>query len=64
MTEYLYDVETLKRILEEEGFGEIRVFGDRKLSLPEPDEERIFVSARNMRRPEEALPAGSERSNG
>ena len=47
--EYLYSVEELRSHLSDAGFGEIRVFGDKKLSPPENGEGRIFLAAKNLR---------------
>ncbi|MPM94892.1 hypothetical protein SDC9_142041 [bioreactor metagenome] len=43
--EYAYTVAELKAYLEEAGFENIRVFGDRKQRAPRPGEERVFFVA-------------------
>ena len=43
--EYAYRTEELTQWLAEAGFSQIEVYGDRKLSPPEPDEQRIFIAA-------------------
>jgi len=43
--EYAYRTEELTQWLAEAGFSQIEVYGDRKLSPPEPDEQRIFFAA-------------------
>lgn len=43
--EYAYTVRELIDWLAESGFADIRVFGDRSLDPPEPDELRIFIAA-------------------
>ena len=47
-TQYSYEPDDLVRVLTEEGFGDIRVMGERRESKPEPDEQRIFISGRRM----------------
>ena len=43
--EYAYRREELTQWLAEAGFSQIEVYGDRKLSPPEPEEQRIFIAA-------------------
>lgn len=43
--EYAYRVEELTQWLEEAGFVNIRVFGDRSLEPPQENEQRIFICA-------------------
>lgn len=43
--EYAYTVAELKAYLEEAGFQNIRVFGDRKQRAPRPGEDRVFFVA-------------------
>ena len=44
--ERAYTVPELTRMLEEAGFVEVKVFGDKKMRPPRPGEERIFFTAR------------------
>ena len=44
--EYAYSAPQLTGWLREAGFTRIRVYGDRKLSDPEPGEQRIYIKAR------------------
>ena len=44
--EYAYSAPQLTGWLREAGFTQIRVYGDRKLSDPEPGEQRIYIKAR------------------
>ena len=44
--EYAYSVEQLTGWLRERVFTSVRVYGDRKLSPPQSDEQRIFIKAR------------------
>ena len=44
--EYAYSAPQLTGWLREAGFTRIRVYGDRKLSGPEPGEQRIYIKAR------------------
>ena len=44
--EYAYSAQQLTGWLREAGFTRIRVYGDRKLSDPEPGEQRIYIKAR------------------
>ena len=44
--EYAYSAPQLIGWLREAGFTRIRVYGDRKLSDPEPGEQRIYIKAR------------------
>jgi len=44
--EYAYSAEQLTKWLKKAGFTSIGVYGDRKLSPPEPGEQRIFIKAR------------------
>lgn len=44
--EYAYSARELTGWLREAGFTRIRVYGDRKLSGPEPGEQRIYIKAR------------------
>ena len=46
--EYAYRVEELTDWLQAAGFSDIRVFGDRSLDAPWPDEQRIFLAAEKM----------------
>ena len=39
-----WEVEELKRLLQEAGFGKIRTWGDCRLRAPRPDEERIYFT--------------------
>lgn len=43
--EYAYTVPELTAYLSEAGFTDVRVYGDRKFSPPEPGEQRIFITA-------------------
>lgn len=45
-TEYAYEVDDMVRMLHDEGFEEIKKFGDLKLSEPADHEQRVFISAR------------------
>lgn len=47
-TQYSHEPDDLVRVLAEEGFGDIRVMGERRESKPEPDEQRIFISGRRI----------------
>lgn len=42
--ERAWEVEELKRLLQEAGFGRIRTWGDCRLRAPRPDEERIYFT--------------------
>ena len=44
--EYAYSAQQLKSYLREAGFTNIRIYGDRRLSPPEPGEQRIYFKAR------------------
>ena len=44
--EYAYSAEQLTGWLKSAGFTSIRVYGDRKMSPPEPGEQRIYIKAR------------------
>ena len=48
--EYAYSREQLTAYLKSAGFTGIRVYGDRKLTPPEPGEQRIYFSARKGKR--------------
>lgn len=43
--EYAYRVDELSQWLAESGFVQVKVFGDRRLEAPRPDEQRIFIAA-------------------
>lgn len=43
--EYAYSVQELTGYLTEAGFVNVRVYGDRRFSAPEPGEQRIFITA-------------------
>ena len=43
--EYAYRVEELTQWLTEAGFGQVNVYGDRRLEAPGSDEQRIFIAA-------------------
>ncbi len=47
--EFLYSSAKLQAHLNAAGFGDVRVFGDKKLSPPEKGEGRIFLAAKNLR---------------
>ena len=44
--EYAYTPEELTEYLRAAGFRDIRLYGDRKLRRPKPDEQRIYIAAR------------------
>ncbi len=44
--EYAYRLRWLRRQMERIGFTEIRFYGDRTLTPPEPTDERVFITAR------------------
>ena len=44
--EYAYEPEELQQWLREAGFGDVRMFADRKLRLPKQDEQRIYFAAK------------------
>jgi len=44
--ERAYEIEELTQMLLDAGFSSVEVFGDRKLSAPDEDEERIFFMAK------------------
>jgi len=44
--ERAYTVEELTALMEQAGFRDIKVFGDRKMRAPAPGEQRIFFTAR------------------
>ena len=44
--EYAYSTEQLVQYLRSAGFTAIEVFGDRKMTPPEPGEQRIYIKAR------------------
>ncbi len=44
--EYAYTVEMLKKYLKDGGFTRIRVYGDRKMEAPGPEDQRLYFSAR------------------
>ena len=44
--EYAYEPAELCRWLREAGFSDVRMFGDRKLRAPKPDEQRIYFAAK------------------
>lgn len=48
--EYAYSQEQLTGYLKSAGFTGIRVYGDRKFTVPEPGEQRIYFSARKGKR--------------
>ncbi len=43
--EYAYRVEELTQWLVEAGFGNVNIYGDRRMEAPGPDEQRIFLAA-------------------
>ena len=43
--EYAYEAEELAQWLRDAGFMHVALFGDRKLSPPQPEEQRIFFAA-------------------
>ena len=47
--EYAYSADQLVGWLREAGFTSVTVYGDRKLSPPEPGEQRIYIKARKGR---------------
>ncbi len=47
--EYAYSKEQLTAYLKDAGFTDIEVFADRKLTSPEPGEQRIYLKARKGR---------------
>lgn len=47
--EYAYTPEELAGYLRRAGFAEIRQYGDKKKTVPRPDERRIFFAARKER---------------
>jgi len=47
--EYAYSAEELTAYLRQAGFISIRVFGDRRLEKPTPDDRRIYLKARKGR---------------
>ena len=48
--EYAYTEEQLRTYLKAAGFNSIRVYGDRLFESPRPGEQRIYFSARKVRR--------------
>lgn len=48
--EYAYRLRWLKERLSEAGFTDIHMYGDRTMDLPEPEDERVFITARKERR--------------
>ena len=44
--EYAYSAETLADYLKQVGFTRITVYGDRRMTPPEPGEQRIYIKAR------------------
>lgn len=44
--EYAYSAEQLVSYLKTAGFTSIRVYGDRKMEVPQPGEQRIYIKAR------------------
>lgn len=44
--EYAYSAETLVDYLKQAGFTRITVYGDRRMTSPEPGEQRIYIKAR------------------
>ena len=44
--EYAYSAQQLVSYLKDAGFTGIEVFGDRKLTPPQPGEQRIYLKAR------------------
>lgn len=49
--EYAFSLEFLKQELESAGFRQVTFYGERTLMPPEPDEERIFITARKDETP-------------
>ena len=47
--EYAYSAQQLTQYLRQAGFTNIAVFGDRKMTDPEPGEQRIYLKARKGR---------------
>lgn len=43
--EYAYDPDTLEQWLREAGFARVECFGDRTLTPPGPDEQRMYFAA-------------------
>lgn len=43
--EYAYSVEQLRQYLQEAGFCEICIYGDRRMQAPTPEEQRIYFTA-------------------
>ena len=52
--ERAYTGTTLRRLLEEEGFETLAVYGDRSFLTPGPEAERLVFVVRNTRTLEEA----------
>ena len=48
--EYAYSAEQLVGYLKDAGFTHIRIFGDRTMEKPLPDEQRIYIKARKGKR--------------
>lgn len=44
--EYAYSEQQLRKYLKDAGFSRIRVYADRRMELPQPGEQRFFMSAR------------------
>lgn len=49
--EYAYECGELEDALAQAGFDQIRMYGDRKLRPPRPEEQRIFFTARRGEKP-------------
>ena len=47
--EYVYEPDKLKEVLQEHGFRDICIFGERNFKDPLEEEQRIFIAARNTR---------------
>ena len=44
--EYAYSASQLKECLKKAGFTGIRVYGDRRMEEPSPEDQRIYIKAR------------------
>ena len=44
--EYAYDLDWLKQQLEQAGFRDVTFYGERTFLPPQPEEERVFITAR------------------
>lgn len=53
-TQYAYPFETLKALLLQAGFADVRLFGDGTFAPPSPTEQRWHIAARKPLPPEEA----------